>query len=426
MAGETNRIYHAEYNLLAVSLLLKETALNTEQNLSHSLLVEETDIVNLEPRREDNADEATGMEEADLVYDLGGLSGVTLNFNKAKPQDFLLALGYGFGSASSAAWGTGYQHTITPLESRNHPGFTAAQRLGKTVAKRRFASLFIDQAVSTFAKDSWAKCVATVKGTGRHASTITKESITAPYNAASITLAANAVHGSTAAERLDSVHQVRVLVPTTGEYVEVAFTAVSADTPAVITITPPGGTATETTYEVLYSPTEPAWAAFPARVDEPALRVTDLVVKLGGRWNGTAFLGGRTLDAEIESIEHTLNNQMAVEYRVGGTGTYANAAERGGRTQSIKLNREAREYILQQKIADNEYFAVSMKATGAEFETGRNYYVEMIFPRCNVLSAPISANNKKLAEAGDLRVLQDSTYGSAIIRIGNRIASVAA
>lgn len=421
-----SRNYLANHNLLAVSLLLAETALNTEQTLSHTLLVEAGDIIGLTPRRESNADEANGKEEPDDVYHLGCLSEASPNFNKAKPQDFMLGLGYGFGSISTAAYGTGYKHTITPLAGLEHPSFTAAQRLGRTIMKRLFASLFIDQVTSTFAKDSWAKCVASIKGTGKYTDNVLKEEVTAAYNAGTLTLAANGVEGADAPGRLDNVHQIRVKVPATGEWVEVAYSAVSDASPAVITITPPGGAATSTTYDVLYIPTEPLWCTFPARVTEPPLRVTDLVVKVGGAWNGTAFVGGRTLSSEIESIEHALNNQLSVEYRVGGTGSYANFVFRQGRMQTIKLNREMREFILQQRLLENENLGVYMKATGAEFEDGKNYSVEMVFPKCRVLTAPISVSGKVLAEAGDLIVLEDATYGAARCEIANQIATLAA
>lgn len=420
------RLYSPDYNLLAVSLLLKETALNTEQTLSHTLLVDKGDIAQLTPRREDNSDELTGKEEPDAIYDLGALSGVTFNFNKAKPQDFLLAYGYGLGVVASNAWGTGYKHVMTGIAGPDIPGFTGGQRLGQTILKRRLASLFIDQVTTTFAKDSWAKCVAAIKGTGKYSQNMYKETITAFYDATSLALAVNAVQGADAPTRLDNVHQIRVQVPTTLEWVEVVYSVVTADPPSAITIAAPGGTHTSTTFEVLYVPTEPAWCTFPARVIEPPLRVTDLVLKIGGKWNGSSFLGGRTVDQEVESIEHTLNNQMAVEYRVGGTGTYANYAQKQGRQQTLKFDRQMREFILQQRLADNEYFGVYMKATGAEFETGKNYYVELIFPRCNVLTAPISVKDKVLAEVGDLKVLQDDTYGSIQVTVANKIATCAA
>ena len=420
------RLYQPDYNLLAVSLLLKETALNTEQTLSHSIIVDKGDIIQLTPRREDNSDELTGKEEPDAIYDLGALADAPLNFNKAKPQDFLLAYGFGLGAVVSSVWGTGYKHVMTGIAGPNLPGFTAIQRLGQTILKRRFASLFIDKITTTFAKDAWAKCVAAIKGTGKYSQNMYKETITAFYDATTLTLAANGVQGADAPTRLDNVHQIRVQVPTTLEWVEVVYSVVTAGPPSAITIVAPGGTHTSTTFEVLYVPVEPAWATFPARVIESPLRVTDLVVKIGGKWNGSSFLGGRTVDQEVESIEHTLNNQMAVEYRVGGTGTYANYAQKQGRQQTLKLDRQMREFILQQRLADNEYFGVYMKATGAEFETGKNYYVELVFPRCNVLTAPISAKDKVLAEAGDLKVLQDDTYGSIQVTVANKIATCAA
>lgn len=421
-----SRDYRTDKNLLAVSLLLKETAINTEQTLSHTLLVDRGDVLQLKPRRESNADEMTGYEEPDSVYDLGYLSELTANFNKAKPQDFMFAYGFGLG-VNTPFWasGAGFTHLMTGIAGPDLPGFTAAQRLGNTILKRRCASMYVDQVTSTFAKDSWAKCTANIKGTGKFATNITKESVAGFMDGTSLTLAANPVLGADAPTRLQNVHQIRVIVPVTLEYQEVVFSAVSAASPAVITHTAPGAVHTACTFEVLYVTTEVAWMTFPARVTEPPLRVTDLVVKHGGKWNGSVFVGGRTIDAEVDSIEHTLSNNLAIEYRVGGTGTYANYAAKNGRTQTLKLNREMREALLQQRIYDNETFGVYMKATGALFEVGKNYYVQMVFPKCAVLEAPISQNGKNIAEAGDLIVLEDSTYGSVIVTVANMIATVA-
>lgn len=420
------RNYLADYNLLAVSANLKETALNTEQTLDTSLLVAKSDILRLVPRREDNKDELTGKEEPDTVYDLGALSEGSLTFGKAQAQHFGFGYAYALGNpVAGSAWGTGYKHVITPVSDMSCKAFTAIMRLGQTIMKRRFASMYIDQLVATFAKDAWAKLVLTPKGTGKYTDNMYKETVTAAYNAASLTLAANAVQGADAATRLDNVHAVRVLVPTTGEWKDVAVTAVSAATPAVLTITAPGGVATSTSYEIIYVPTEAAWCTFPSRVIESPLRVSDLVVTIGGKWNGTTFLEGHAMSGEIESIEHTINNNMAIEFRPGGTGSYANYVIRQGRTQTLKLNRQFRDFIMQQKIKDNEYLGVRMKATGAEFETGKNYYVDVVFPLCNVLKADLSVNGKVLAEAGDLIVLQDNTYGSARVEVANKVSGYA-
>lgn len=419
------RNYLGNYDLLAVSANLKETDLNVFQALDTSLLVDKSTIINLEARREDNSDELTGKEEPDTVYDRGALANASLPFLKAQAQHFAFLYAFALGNITSSAYGGGYKHVITPTSDIDNPSFTAAMRLGKVIMKRRFASMLVDTVKASFAKDSWAKLEGGIKGTGKFEDNMSKESITAAYNAASLTLSANAVHGSSAQERLDNVHQIRAQNPATGEWVDVKCTAASSASPAILTIEAPGADISNTTYEIIYVPAEPAWCSFPTRVSEPPLRVTDLIVKIGGKWDGTTFLGGHTLGAEIESIEHNINNQMLIEFRVGGTGDFANYAIRQGRQQTITLNRQARDFILQQKIKDNEYFSVQMKAEGAEFETGKNYYVDMVFPRCNVLKAPLSINGKILAEAGDLKVLEDDTYGSVRIEAANMVSGYA-
>ena len=310
------RNYLADYNLLAVSANLKETSLNTFQTIDTSMLVQKGTVLALEPRREDNKDELTGKEEADTVYDLGNLSNFSMNFEKAQAQHFALLYAYGLGIATPSAWGAGYKHLLSPMSDPENPSFSAAMRSGKNIFKRRCAGMVVDTVKATFAKDAWAKVEGGIKGTGKFEDNMYKETVTAAYNATSLALAANAVQGSDAQSRLDSVHHVRVLVPTTGEWQDVVVTVVSAATPAVLTITAPGGVATSTSYEIIYVPVEPAWCAFPSRVSEPPLRVTDLVVLLGGKWDGSAFLGGHTMSAELESIEHNLGNQMLVEYRI--------------------------------------------------------------------------------------------------------------
>ena len=420
------RSFRSEHDLVAVSANLKETALNTEQTLDTSLLVDRNTILQLSPRREDNREELTGKEEPDASYDLGALSEATFEFSKAQAQHFGFGYAFALGASAASAWGTGYKHLITPTADMLNPSFTAAMRLGQTIMKRRFASFLIDQLTATFAKDSWAKLSLSVKGTGKYTDNVTKETVSAAYNATELTLAANGVQGSTASGRVDSIHAVRVLVPTTGEYKDVTVTAVSSDTPAVLTITAPGEAVTSTTYEILYVPTEPAWCTFPSRVTESPLRVTDLVVKVGGLWNGTTFLEGHTMSEEIESIEHVISNEMAVEFRPGGTGTYANYAYRQRRIQTLKLDRQFRDFIMQRKIIDNEYFGVQMKATGAEFETGKNYYIDVVFPRCVVLKAPLKVNGNFLGEEGDLQVLEDDTYGSVRVEVANKVSQYAA
>lgn len=420
----------ATHNLIAVSANTMETAINTEQTLDTTLLVPKDTVINLVPRREHNADEANGLEEADTIYDLGDTAEVELPFERAQPQHFAFLYAYALGAVSTSAADSGYEHTITPIAndldgSRSNPTFTAAQALGLTIFKRRFGSMAVNQVTATFARDSWAKVRGNILGTGLHTDNITEETISAPGNSTSLTLAANAVEGATAAARLDSVHRIRVEL-TAGVWTEVAYSAVSSATPAVITITSPGGGAGNVNYKVLYIPTESGWMSFPARVTETPLRVAGLTLTVGGKWNGSAFQGGRDIDVELNSIEHVLNNNFRVEFVPGVSDDHAGAIIRDGRDQTLKLEKEMREFILQRYLDAGETFGVKILCEGAVYDSPHKYQVELIFPLCGVMTAPISVNNKRLAEAGDLKVMEDSTYGSVIVKVKNLQATYAA
>lgn len=417
------RSIRANHNIIAVSAYARETAINTARTLDLSLLASVGDIISIDARRESNKDEMTGKEEADTIYNLGQTAALSLNFPKAQPQHFAFLYAYALGVITSTAAGTGYLKTITPFindldSARSLPSFTAGQRVGKTISKELFYSMFVNGVNATFAKDDFVKLTGEIVGTGKYDKSIVQESVAAAENATSLTLAANGVAGATAADRLDSVHQVKVDLGT-GSWTEVAFSAVSAATPGVITITAPGGTATVRTYKILYAPTELAWMTFPARVSETPLRVSELVFTHGGKYNGTAVLGGRNMGAEINSIEHRLSNNGKVEFVPGGGGAYASQYFRDGREQTLSLDREFRNYIIRNYMDTNETFAASILAEGAEFSSGQKYGVEIIFPKLGVLKAPVSANGKRLAEKGDMTVLEDDTYGSVIVKVKN-------
>ena len=424
------RSYMATHNMIAVSAYARETAINTERAPDLTLLCALDNVINWDPRRETNENEATGKEEPDIVYDLGATASLSMNFEKAQPQHFAFLAAYGLGAISSAAAGTGFQHTITPIagdldNNRSNPSFTAAQRYGDTVLKRRFASMFVDSITATFARDSWCKLSASIKGTGKKTDGVFRETLTALGNATSLTLAANGVQGATAAVRLQNIQQIRIQL-TAGVYTEVAYSAVSAATPAVITITSPGGAATNFTYEIIYIPTESGWMSFPSRVNETPLRVAQMSLNVGGAWSGTEFQGGRALQSEMKNLEWTLNNNMAIEFVPGAGGAFASMALRGGRQQKIKLDREFREFIMQQRMESNDAMGLYILCEGALYDATNKYQAEFIFPRVSVLTAPISVDGKRLGESGDLQVMEHDTYGSVIVRVKNLQTTYAA
>lgn len=426
------RNFLATHNLLAVSAKLQEVAMNTEQELDTTMLVDLNTVLNYQAVKIPNREEITGKEEAERLHDFGGKVAGALTFSRAQPQHFGFLLGYGLGAVQTAPVGTGgFRHTIVPQSgevdaARSNPSFTAAMRFGRQVMKRRFASCFIDQVRMDFAKDGWAKISGTVKGSGKVADNTRMEEVAAAYNATNLNLLANGVAGENAAERLSNVQAVQVLNPTTQAWEEVAYQDISATPPGVITITAPGGTGDSTTYRVYYVPGESGWMVLPPRVEEPPLKVNQLAVTLGGRWDGTSFQGGYPLTTELRGVTWILKNNLTPESTPGAGGNYANRTFRTGREQSLKFDRDFRDFLLTQNLKDNDTLGVYLKATGPEFEPGVNYQVELVFPRVAVLGTTVKVYQRRLGEEVEFAVLEDDTYGSVVACVQNRVSGYAA
>jgi len=422
----------ASYNLIGVSADVYESAINTARACNLGLLLDKSNICQIEPRRQHNGNEANGKEEPDRIDDLGGNSKMPFNFEKAQPQHFGFICGYGLGSVSVAAAGsTGYKHTIVPITFdldafRSLPSFPLVQRLGNQVLKERFTSMFVNDFTAEFAEDSWVKLSGNLLGTGLREDNVTEESITTLDTATSLTLAANGVQGSDAATRLSNVHRI-IAETSSGVWVDVAFSAVSAATPAVITITAPGAGAADITYKVMYIPTEAeSWHTFPSRVTETALRVVQFDVTVGGKWSGSAHSGGHSLGGELKKLTWKCNNNLKARFSPGsGNLNYADRCLRSGRVQTVDFDREFKDYIFQQHIDDNDTFVVYMLAEGAEYESGHKYTVEVIFPKVGVMSAKRGVADNRLSESPSLQVLEDSTYGSVIVNVKNMQAKYA-
>jgi hypothetical protein len=426
------RNFLATHNLLAVSAQKQEVAMNTEQDLDTTMLVDLNTVLNYQAVKNPNREEITGKEEADRLHDFGGKVVGALTFSRAQPQHFGFLLGYGLGMVQTNPAGTGgFRHTILSHSgevdaARSNPSFTAAMRFGRQVMKRRFASCFIDQIRMDFAKDGWAKISGTVKGSGKIMDNTLTEEVAATFNTTSLTLSANGVAGETAEERLSNVQAVQVLNPATEAWEEVAYQAASGTVPGVISITAPGGTETVTSYRIYYVPGESGWMNLPPRVEEPPLKVSQLAVTLGGHWNGTSFQGGYSLTTELRGITWIFKNNLTPESTPGARGNYANRAFRTGREQSLKFDKDFRDFLLAQNLKDNDTLGIYLKATGPEFEPGVNYQVELVFPRVAVLGTTVKVYQRRLGEEVEFAILEDDTFGSVVAYVQNQVSSYVA
>ncbi len=422
------RSLRATENLLAISATNAETAMNTAQTLDTSLIVGIDNIIKLDPRRETDVEEANGVEEASRVYNRGNTSSVSLSFEKMMAQHAAMFLAYGLGDCTSVAQGSGFLHTIVPRQnpfdySRDQLGMTCGQKLAG-VSKRLFSSMFVDSVELSYAKDQFAKLSCSLKGTGKFENNVQTETVAAAGNVTSISLAANGVQGGTAEERLDAIHQVFVEL-TPGVRTEVVVSAVSAATPAELTIVAPGSDTGTFNYTVMYMPTAAAWESFPPTIEESAMLVCGLTVVVGGTWNGSAFVGGRDISSEVDEVTYSLANSLSVSFAPGGCNNHANTCLRPAREQTIKLGKEMRDYIVQNYLEQNQYIGLELNLIGDEFATGETYQMKTVIPKLGILDAPLSVKDKKLAEAGDLLVLDGGTYPSVIHTIRNQASGYA-
>ncbi|HUT54617.1 MAG TPA: hypothetical protein VM658_14600 [bacterium] len=348
----------------------------------------------------------------------------SLSQKRAKPDLLAFVLAYFFGEcASNQVSGTAYRHEISPAAGPYLPTFTAIQRRGAGVFTERLAGNYIEGFTMALA-DGWVSLSADVVGTGAREVNYERETVAAPANAQSITLAANAVEGATAAARLANVYRVRAKDAGSDAWQTLSVASVSADTPAVIAFNQAlGESGDDVDYQVDYIPAAPAWCALPAAVDESPLKLVEARVVVDGYYNGSSLTGGEELKAEVMGFTISGKNNLELRHFPGATGPAALAA-RGARDLTVSLTESLRDTVLlrQADHPETEHVGVALVVRGAEIEpeSGAFFGAEIIFPCCGIVAAPVELQGKRLAIAGDLVVMDDGAYGGAVVKCFNR------
>ena len=423
----TIRNFRVTGDKAAISLSAQETAYNAGVALDVSLSIAEGDIPAFEYMRDPNTGELTGKEEVDTIYDKGKTASVTLTFDKAKPHQILAAAAFAKGNVTTAAAGTGYEHTITSLAGdvdyrRSNPTTSFGYRFSD-ILDRTYDGVGVDTYTLTFAKGEFVKLSVGLKMSGKVTDSVIEDTITDGDDSTSLTLL-DGVYGSTAAERLRNVQYARCQ-HSSGYYAPVEFSAVSDSTSAgVLTITPPGVSGSDVDYKVLYTKHD-GKITFPAVISESPLKVSRTTVVIGGKWNGTSFVGGRELVCELKNVECGYTNGLVTEFCFGEDADYAGRIWRDARTQTLKVDREFRDMLFQQMTTDSEYFGMYLIAEGAVYDDPHKYQVEIIYPRLAIKTPSVSVDGKRLAESLELVVMEDDTYGSRIDKIKCLIPAVA-
>lgn len=364
-----------------------------------------------------------GAELPTRLYAANRAAAGRLSEKRAKPDFLAFVLAYFFGECASAAAGdTAYEHVITPTAGLTLPSFTAIQRRGRDLFTERLAGNYLEAFTLELA-DGWVSLSADLIGVGAREVNYEREVVAAAANAAAITLAANGVAGSTPAERLANVYRVRAKDTGSEVWKTLGVTAVSGATPAVITFSAPLGSGSElVNYHLDYLPTAPAWCVLPPAVDESPLKLTEARIVVDGYWDGSSLEGGEELKAESLSFTVSGKNHLELRHFPGASGPAAGAV-RGGRELTIALGETLRDTVREYQAdhPETERLAVALLVQGAEIDPGgARFGAELIFPACGILSSPVTVQNQRLAREGDLIVMDDGTYGGAVIRCFNQ------
>ena len=189
---------------------------------------------------------------------------------------------------------------------------------------------------------------------------------------------------------------------------------------------PSAGVASADTYEIVQF----GWLPYSTTpVSEPAFRIDNCQVIVGGDWNGTTFSGGRSMGGDIEAFEWSYSNSLSPAF-LAGNSDYASAVDKGEVSQTIRLDRRMVDAIHQVMMEatdgiEAEYFGIRVVATGSEYETGHNYSWELIFPRLALGASNPSADGRKLSESNEIKVKHHPTYGSVIAKVKNKVSAYA-
>ena len=405
MSKDFPRNFFENYNALAISSELRENGLNNAAECDRQLIFAKGSIPNLEHLLEKNEDEVTGSEESTDLYRKGiRLNDFSLNQSRAQIQHILHALKLGMAGVGTVVdiGITGKKHIFSPGESVEPYTFTAIFQEAE-LQKTRLISLMYESVEIDMTKDEWVKLNTTIKGTGKHEKNWQTEVVEASGDSVDIEVTEIIAGGD-----VKSVHSVEIL-KADGAFYPLTASNVSG-THLLLEESAAEGSTTHN-YRVTYNMST-TWGTLPARVAETPLRVSELTVYLGGKYDSVSgdIIGGMQMNHEIQSAKYTLTQPNIIEARPRletENPDYANYAMRQPRTQQVVLSRDFKNLVIQSKLDKQEYFALKLKCEGAEFEDGLNFKFELIFPRVRIAGGNRSEENGAMKEEIPLEILAD-------------------
>ena len=171
----------------------------------------------------------------------------------------------------------------------------------------------------------------------------------------------------------------------------------------------------------------------PTVVAESYLRYGDAVFTRGGSLSGTvaegtlAVGGGPTaFKVDLRSFEYSVDNQAIPIYEIGDNSGFVTRVERGDRfVHSLSAVFEMQDDSHKTGLLNGTTYVLNIPIIGAAITgTGTDgtlkYTVDLIFPKVVYEEAKKSRDGEMMIVNANFKVLEDSTFGSVIVKVINK------
>ncbi len=173
----------------------------------------------------------------------------------------------------------------------------------------------------------------------------------------------------------------------------------------------------------------------PAVVAESYLRYGDVEFTRGGSLSGTvaagdlAVGGGPTsFKVDMRSFEYSVDNQANPIYEMGDNSGYVSRVERGDKfVHDLKAVFEMQDDSHKTGLLNGTTYVLNIPIIGgaiggANTNGALNYTVDLIFPKVVYTEAKKDRDGEAMIVNANFQVLEDSTYGSVIVKVQNKQA----
>jgi len=175
---------------------------------------------------------------------------------------------------------------------------------------------------------------------------------------------------------------------------------------------------------------EPNGDSKPMVVGESYLRYGDVNFKRGGSLIGSVSAGDLavggspiSLKGELQLFEWTIDNQAQTVYEMGDSSGYVTRVERGDKfRQSLSAVLEMQDDIHKTGLINGTQYVMNIPITGSVIVGGSglfNYSCDIIFPKVVYKEAKKDRDGEIVTVNAEFQVLEDTTYGSVIVKIIN-------